>query len=312
MLVTFGETALRCSPAGGERLETARRFDVQASGPESNAAVAARRLGTPVAWFSRLPDTPLGHRIASELRSYDLDIAVDWGEGRQGLTFYERGSDPRASVRVDDRLDSAVTELSMAALPLERVEGADAAYVTGATPALSTDLAGATARFLKTAADAGTTTAFSLAYRPWLWEPEEAGELLTQFFPAVDVFVATEADVATVLDRDGKPAEVAHALASTYGFEYVALVRERTGVLWHDSTVHEYPTPSVEVVDETGGEAAFAGGLLSALVDGDDPADALRTAMATRALARTIPGSVPTVSEAEVRRVAATVEKPRE
>jgi 2-dehydro-3-deoxygluconokinase len=312
MLVTFGETALRCSPAGNERLETARHLEMEVSGPESNAAVAATRLGTEALWLSRLPDGPLGHRVAGGLRGYDLEVVVDWAEGRQGLTFYEPGNAPREEVRVDDRLDSAVTELSMNELPLERVEQADTAYVTGATPGLSNDLAGATARFLKTATEADTRTVFSLAYRPWLWTPAEAGELLTQFFPAVDVFVATEADVETVLDRDGAPAEMAHALGSTHGFEYVALVRERTGVLWHDATVHEYPTPEVDVVDDSGGDDAFAGGLVAALEDGQRPKDALRTAMATRALTRTLPGAVPAVSGPEVRRLAGTIEKPRE
>lgn len=312
MLITFGETALRCSPSDRGRLEAARQLDVQASGPESNAAVLARRLGTPAVWLSRLPDTPLGHRVASELRGYDLDVEVSWGEGRQGLSFYEQGGEPRGNVRVDDRLGSATTELSMNELSLERLEGAEMAYVTGATPALSTDLAGATARFLKSATDADTTTAFSLSYRPWLWDPEEAGELLTQFFPAVDVFVASEADVERVLDRDGKPAEVAHALASTHGFEYVALTRERTCVLWHDATVHEYPCPETDTVDRSGRDDAFAGGLMTALLDGEGPADALRTAMAARALAETVPGAIPLVSAAEVGRVAETIEKPRE
>ena len=63
MLVTFGECALRLSPPGSERLETARGLQVQAAGPESNAAIAARRLGTPATWVSRLPDTPLGRRV---------------------------------------------------------------------------------------------------------------------------------------------------------------------------------------------------------------------------------------------------------
>jgi 2-dehydro-3-deoxygluconokinase len=312
MLVTFGETALRCSPVGDRRLETARRLDVQASGPESNAGVVARRLGAPVTWLSRLPDTPLGRRVASELRGHDLDVEVNWGEGRQGLTFHERARAPREAIHVDDRRGAAATELSMNDLPLDRVGEADVAYTTGATPALSTGLAGATARFLKTAADAGTRTAFSLTYRPWLWEPDEAAELLTQFFPAVDVFVGSDDDVAAVLGRDGKQSEVVHALASVHGFEYVALTRERTCVLWHDATVHEYPTPEVETVDRTGRDDAFAGALLAALADGEGPADALRIAMAARALAETGPGAVPTVSAAEVARVAATIEKPRE
>lgn len=312
MLVTFGECALRLSAPGSERLETARRLQVQAAGPESNAAVAARRLGTPAAWVSRLPDSPLGRRVASELRGYDLDVEVSWGDGRQGLTFFEHGPDPRGDQRVDDRLDSAATALTMDDVPVDRVREADAAYLTGATPALSTELAGASARFLKTAADEGALTAFSVSHRPWLWSGEEAGELLTQFFSAVDLFVATEAELATVLDREGQPAELAHGVASAHDFEYVAIPRERTCVLWHDATIHEYPNPDVEVVDPSGRDDAFAGALVAALLDDEDPQDALKRAMAARALAATVPGAIPTVDPAAVDRVAARVERPRE
>ncbi|MFC6940840.1 PfkB family carbohydrate kinase [Salinirubellus sp. GCM10025818] len=309
MLVTLGETALGLSPPGAGRLERADRLDVQVSGAESNAGVVARRLGEPVTWLSRLPDSPLGRRVASELRGYDLDVRVSWGGGRQGLTFHERGGPPRGDDRVDDRTGAAAASLSMDDLPLEPVERADVAYVTGATPALSNDLAGATARFLKTANDAGATTAFSLEYRPWLWPgPDAARETLTGFFPAVDVFVAREADVETVLERSGSPAELTHGLAAEWGFEYVLLTRERTCVVYHDATVHEYPNPTVDAVDTTGRAAAFAGAFLAAHRAGSDPTGALKTAVAARALAATIPGSVPTLTRSEIERVAGGIE----
>jgi 2-dehydro-3-deoxygluconokinase len=310
MLVTLGETALRLSPPGTDRLERADRLEVEASGPESNAGVVARRLGEPVTWLSRLPDSPLGRRVAGELRGYDLDVRVSWGEGRQGVTFHERGGAPRGDDRVDDRTEAVAASLSMDDLPLEAVRGADLAYVTGATPALSNDLAGATAQFLKTASDAGATTALSLAYRPWLWEDVDAArDTLTGFFPAVDVFLAREADVGAVLDRSGSPAEVAHGLAANWGFEHVLLTRERACIAYHDATVHEYPNPAVEAVDTTGREAAFAGAFLAALGDGAPPSEALKTAVAARTLAATVPGSVPVVTREEVERVAAEVER---
>ncbi|MEF8840845.1 MAG: PfkB family carbohydrate kinase [Haloarculaceae archaeon] len=313
MLVTLGETALRLSPPGTSRLEWADRLEVEASGPESNAGVVARRLGEPVTWLSRLPDSPLGRRVAGDLRGYDLALDVSWGEGRQGLAFHERGGAPRGDDRVDDRTGTAAASLSMDDLPLDPVREADVAYVTGATPALSNDLAGATARFLKTANDTGATTALSLEYRPWLWKsPEAAQDTLTGFFPAVDVFLARESDVEAVLDRSGSPAEVAHGLASNWGFDHVLLTRERTCIAYHDATVHEHPNPAVDAVDTTGREAAFAGAFLAAHRDGTDPTEGLRTAIAARALASTLPGSVPTVTRAEVERVADRVERDRD
>lgn len=312
-LVTFGEASLRLSPPADRQLETAPRLEVGVSGPESNAAVAARRLGAETTWISRLPDSPLGRRVASELRRYDLDLRVAWAdEGRQGLAFLERAGVPRGDRRIDDRADAAVTRVGDDDLPLAAVREAAGVYVTGVTPALSTPLAAATARFLKEASDAGAMTAFGLRYHPELWSPEEAHETLTELFSAVDVFVADEDDVATVLDRDGEPSKVAHGLASEWGFETVALFRDRTSLVWQDATVHEYPTVETDVVDASGDADAFAGALVARLLDGADPAAALKSAIAAAALARTIPGAVPAIARDDVERVAASIQKSHE
>lgn len=308
--VTFGETSLRLSPPADRQIETASRLTVGVSGPESNAAVAARRLGVETAWISHLPDTPLGRRVAAELQSYDLDVRVTWtDEGRQGLTFLEHAGGPRGDQRIDDRRDAVVTGVDEDDLPLATIRDASGVYVTGATTGLSTPLAAASARFLKEASDAGALTAFGLRYRPDLWSAAEAHQTLTELFPAVDVFVADEDDVATILDRDGQPATVAHGLASKWGFETVALFREKTSIVWQDATVHEYPVVETETVDESGDTDAFAGALVARLLDGAEPAAALKYAMATAALARTIPGAVPTVTRDQVERVAAGISK---
>lgn len=77
---TLGEAALRLSPPGHERLETAREVEVHVTGAESNAAVVAHRLGCASTWISRLPDSPLGRRVAGELREHGLDVEVTWSE----------------------------------------------------------------------------------------------------------------------------------------------------------------------------------------------------------------------------------------
>lgn len=305
---TLGEAALRLSPPGRERLETARSFDVHVTGAESNAAVVASRLGCSATWISRLPDSPLGRRVGGQLRAYGLDVNVTWGDGRQGLTFYERAEPPRQDVRLEDRADSAILSASAEGLPLELADEADCAYATGVAPAISPPMAGAAATFLKRASEAGALTAFGLNYNPGLWDSAEAQETLTALFPVVDVFLASEADVATVLGREGRPAEVAHGLASEWDFETVALWREHGAAAWKDSTVYDFPWPAVETVDPTGADDAFAGAFLASLLAGSEIDQALRRAVATATLARTIPGPVATVDSDEVDAVAATVD----
>ncbi len=61
-VLTFGETMLRFSPPGRQRLAQALTFDVWVAGCETNVAVALVTLGHSVSWVSRLPDQPMGGR----------------------------------------------------------------------------------------------------------------------------------------------------------------------------------------------------------------------------------------------------------
>ena len=62
-VVALGETMLRLSTPG--RLDRADGLDVHVAGSESNVAVALAQLGWNASWFSALPDTPPGRRVAT-------------------------------------------------------------------------------------------------------------------------------------------------------------------------------------------------------------------------------------------------------
>jgi 2-dehydro-3-deoxygluconokinase len=313
-LVAFGESGLGLSAPPGERLEGVDRLRVRAVGPESNAAVAARRTGVDATWLSRLPDTALGRRVVTELRGHDIDVDVEWvdaaaaPEARVGLTFEERATVPRGDLTVPDRTGTAMAGVSMDDVPVPRVEGADVAYTTGATPALSARAATATARYLKAARDGGATTAFALSYRPGRWaDAAAARETLTEFFPAIDVLLTSEADAAAVLDESGQPAAAANAIAAEHGFDTVVVHGSRGATVLHDATVNELSAPETDARDGTGAPDAFAGAFCAELTATDDVEAALRTGLATEALARTVEGSVPAVTREEIDRVAADI-----
>jgi len=109
-LVTFGETMLRLSCPPGERLGSTPRFEVHVGGSESNVAVAASQLDTEAVWLSKLPDSALGRRVATALRSRGVRTGVAWvdpDEYRLGSYYLERGSAPRGSKVEYDRARSA-------------------------------------------------------------------------------------------------------------------------------------------------------------------------------------------------------------
>lgn len=305
-LVTLGGASIRLTPPGTGPLETAGTLDVGVTGAECNAAVAASRLGVDATWLTRLADGPLGRRVAAAVRGEEVEVVGEFVADRQGVTFYERGPDPRGDARVDDVDGAAIEGLRMDDLPTAPVETADVAYVTAATPLASTGVAGASAKFLKTASDTGATTALGLLDAAGWRDLEAARETLEGLFPVVDVLVATAPAVEAVFDRNGEAGAVTHALASSHGFETVALRRPHDAATWHDSTVHEFDLLDVDATDVTGAADAFAGAFLARLAEGDVQR-ALRTAVAAEALAKTVPGATASFTAAEVDGVAGRV-----
>ncbi|MFB6072187.1 MAG: bifunctional 2-dehydro-3-deoxygluconokinase/2-dehydro-3-deoxygalactonokinase [Halobacterium sp.] len=306
-IVTFGETMLRLSPPGRERLERATELDFRAAGAESNVAVNAGRLGAETAWLSKLPDSPLGRKVAATLRAQGTTPDVAWSEtGRQGVYFLEHGGEPRGTNVVYDRENAAVTTATPDELATGRVADAGYFYTSGITPALSDTLAATTADLLERARETGTTTAFDVNYRGKLWEPEAARAELESLFPDVDVLFVAERDARDVLARDGSPAAVARGLADEFGFGTVVVTRGDEGALAaRNGEVFEQPAFETETHDAIGTGDAFVGGYLAQRVDGGSVADALKWAAATAALKRTIPGDVALVTREEVESVAA-------
>jgi 2-dehydro-3-deoxygluconokinase len=305
-LVTLGGAALRLTPPGRERLETAQQLDVSVTGPEANAAVAAGRLGADASWLSRLTDGPLGRRLAAELRAHDVEVVAESAEDRQGVVFFERGASPRGDARIIDRGGEAAGGLELENLPTEPIAEADTAYVTATTLQGARSLAESTASFLQTAHENGATTAMGLLDVGAWNDIETARDRLERVLPAVDVLIASGAAVEAVFDRSGEPTQVTHALASSHDLEVVALRRPHDAAVWQDSTVSELAALEVDAVDTTGGADAFAGAFLAALSDGT-ATSALRSALAADALVQTTAGSLAAFSAEEVADVAEDV-----
>ncbi|WP_433625942.1 bifunctional 2-dehydro-3-deoxygluconokinase/2-dehydro-3-deoxygalactonokinase [Halomicrococcus sp. NG-SE-24] len=304
-LVTFGETMLRLSPPDRERIETTSTLELRAAGAESNVAIAAQRIGADATWTSKLPDSPLGRRVAAELRSHGIDAAVAWSDdGRQGTYYLEHGSTPRGTNVIYDRSDAAVTTTRPDDLPLSTVRDADWFHTSGITPALSSTLESTVADVLSTARDAGTTTSFDVNYRSKLWSPEEARATLTELFPAVDVLTTAKRDAREVLGREGDAESIARGLADDHDFETVVVTRGEDGALaFHDGAVFEQPAVETETVDPIGTGDAFVGAFVARRLAGDDVQTALEYGAATAAMKRTIPGDVAVVTREEVEAV---------
>lgn len=306
-LVTMGETMLRLTPPPGTRLETATELGFRTAGAESNVAITSSRLGMDTAWISKLPDSPLGRRVTTDLYTHGVTPLVTWTpDGRQGTYYIEPGGDPRGTTVVYDRDEAAVTTATPDELALNEIKDAKMFYTSGITPALSETLSETTDALLETAHDAGTTTVFDLNYRSKLWSPEDAAATFENLLPLIDICVAAERDACSVLGYDTSAEAIARDLRDRFGHELVIITRGESGALAVDAgSVYPQPIYEAETRDPVGTGDAFVGGFLAWYLSGSSIADALDAGAATAALKRTIDGDIAVVTREEVERVRA-------
>lgn len=305
-LVTFGETPLRFSAPENQRLETARDATIYADGMTSNVAIAAQQLGAETLWLSKLPATPLGRRVATQIAEQGVETAVTWSEDhRQGLKFYESAQEPRESKYWYDRQGTAAASAEPADFPMDLVQSAEMLFTDLSTAVLSRQAAETSQALLRAGGGSGAVTAAILNYETGVASRDTYRGVFEELAGEIDVFFAREADVRTVFDRGGNARELANVLASEYGFDIVAIIRDRYGaVTLHNSpgtnVIHERSTIEADAVDPTGQRGAFVGAFLEELLSGSDAARSLSVAVATAALVRTIEGPFLTTAGNEI------------
>jgi 2-dehydro-3-deoxygluconokinase len=293
-LITFGETMIRLTAEPGTRLEEAGSLRVTIGGTESNVAVALARLGRRAAWFSALPDNPLGHRIAGELRRHAVMTEhIIWTTGRVGVYFMEPGAAPRPTRVLYDRADSAIARIDPDEVDPSIVTGAGVLHLTGITPALSAGAAAACLRLADAARRDGVPISVDVNYRTRLWTPEQAAAGIQPLLDRVTLLFCGAGDAATVWELTGEPETVAQALLDRSTAETVVLTLGEHGslALTRDGRRYDQPAMPVEAIDAVGAGDAFAAGFLHRWLD--DPADipaALHSAATLAAIKMTIYG----------------------
>lgn len=311
-LITFGETPLRFSPPDRERLETAREATIYADGTASNVAVAAGELGAETLWLSKLPETPLGRRVKTQLEEQEVETHVAWSEDpahRQGLTFRESAAFPRESRYWHDRGNTAAASATPADFPMDRVQDTEIIFTGLGTAVLSKQAAETTGALLRAAGGSGAMAAVDLDYSQGLAPPDTYSGVLESIASDVDLLFAQEKTAREALDRTGGPRELANTIAADYDLEIIVITRsDRGAVALRDSPgtniIHERKPIDTEDVDPAGQHGAFVGAFLQQLIAGEDTARSLTYAVAAASLARTIPGPFLTTTPDELESVA--------
>ena len=318
--VCFGEIMMRLNPEGYNRFVQATKFEASYAGGEANVSVSLANYGHEASFVTKVPDQEIGQCAINELRRFGVDTA--WmvkGGPRLGIYFVEKGASQRASKVIYDRAGSSIALAKREDFDWKKIfEGAKWFHFTGITPALGGELPQICLDACKTAKELGLTVSCDLNYRKKLWTREEAGRVMSELMPYVDVCIANEEDAADVfgihaegtdinsgtLSREGY-ISVARKLTERFAFQAVAITLRSSisatqnkwaGMLYQDGEAAFSPEYLIHIVDRVGGGDSFGGGLIHAMMSGFG----INFAVAASCLKHTIEHDFNLMSEAEV------------
>ena len=312
--ITFGEIMFRFNPEGFLRLVQADKMEVSIAGGEANVAVSLSNYGLDAAFVSKVPAHEVGDCVVRGLRTYGVDTRYLLRGGRRlGIYYVEKGASQRPSKVIYDRECSAIAEAAPEEFDWDAIfTEAEWFHFTGITPALSDNMAKACLLACQKAKEKGIPVSCDLNYRKKLWSREKAGEVMAQLMPYVDVCIANEEDAADVFgihaahtDIEGGKLDyaayegVARQISSRFGCKKVAITlrgsisaSENTwaGMLYDKATDTATLSKSyhILIVDRVGGGDSFGGGLIYALSQGYQDAEAINFAVAASCLKQTI------------------------
>ena len=300
-VLAFGEALLRLQPSGDFRFEDAALFHAYVGGAELNTAYALSSLGHGVAWFSALPEGPLGRRVLQHLRGGGVDVSlVKTLPGRLGTYWVEYGREPRAIEVLYDRKDSTVNHVRFEDAPWDAIESARIFFVSGITPALSPATRELALEMVARARSAGAKVVVDLNFRSRLWGPSEAAPVLERLARHAHVVIATEDDLGTLFGWKGEGDEVGRRALERFAARSVVLTRGGHGAVavTGDEVRHAAAFPASRI-DRIGAGDAFSAGYIHALLL-DREARALEYGLCLAALKHSIPGDTLTTTAGEL------------
>lgn len=271
-VTAIGEGGLRLSVSAGDQLERARTLDVQIAGTEANVLCALSSLGWSTAWFSALPDSPLGRRVETEYRSYGVDLSGvrRVPDGQIGTYFVEYGTAPRPTQVYYQRAETAFSKITTADIDWARLLDTRLVHITGLTAALSQPVRDVLNELASRAEAAGIPFSFDVNFRHNLSAPEAARSVMLDFMRAAEITFCRAQDAELLFGITGDSTERVHRLQALADCQHVVMTLGADGfIALLDGHLMERPAIRVDVIDRLGAGDAFAAGFLHGWLSGD-------------------------------------------
>lgn len=298
-ILAFGEAMTMFVAESPGKLAEVERFQRRIGGADTNVAIGLARLGFHVGWLSRVGDDSFGTYIRHTLEAEGLDCRhlrrdSDYPTGLVFKEMAQDGADPRVEYI---RRGSAASHLAPGDADGVDFSALRHLHATGIPPALSTSCRELCETMLERARDAGASLSFDPNLRPSLWNSEaEMRDTLNTLAARSDWVLPGLAEGRLLTGRDTPEAIADFYLERGAKAVIIKLGPEGSyyrGMLGGTEESLSVPgIPVAEVVDTVGAGDGFAVGVISALLDGLSPREALHLGNLIGALAVQVRGDM--------------------
>ncbi|MDH0745047.1 sugar kinase [Pseudomonas sp. GD03842] len=275
-ILSFGETMTMLVAEQAGDLAAVRHFEKRIAGADSNVAIGLSRLGFKVAWLSRVGNDSMGRFVTDSLSKEGVDcrhVTVDPSHptGFQFKSLELEGADPVVEYF---RRGSAASHLSIHDIVPDLLK-ARHLHATGIPAALSDTCRDLSHTLMSQMRDAGRSVSFDPNLRPSLWpsqatmirEVNRLASLAHWVMPGL-----AEGEVLTGFDTPGDIAQFYLDL----GVEAVIIKLGAKGAYYRTQLNEAFipGVPVATVIDTVGAGDGFAVGVISALLENLDFAQA--------------------------------------
>jgi 2-dehydro-3-deoxygluconokinase len=215
-VVAFGEVLGSMRPVGYASFGDTNDVLIMAGGSEVNVLgkVGGLALGIQTQFVTKMKDDLIGRLLRSDIQKYKvgMDYVVWTDRDRNGFCFVEQGLGPITAEGQYDRTHSAFANARPEDFGFSVLEGADAFFISGITPALSQNCLENSMVVLETAKRYRVPVFFDVNFRSKLWTPQQAFDAFMGMVKKeyITCLITTETDARVVfgIDRgfnDDKP-----------------------------------------------------------------------------------------------------------
>lgn len=292
-VVTLGETMVLFSPMQSGPLRYVHNFQKRIAGAESNVAIGICRLGHSSGWISKVGEDEFGKYLLREIQAEGVDVSrvKTTKLGPTGVMFKEIGEARETKVYYYRR-GSAASLMTPEDLDPDYIKSAKILHLTGITPALSPNCLDTVREAIRIAKESGVMVSFDPNIRLKLWGKEEAGRVLRELLPQVDLALPGLDEAEIIFGRS--PVEQLLDSFLNLGVKLVVLKTGSQGCLAADATqtiaVNAFEVD--RVVDPIGAGDAFAAGFLVGMLENKSLMESAKLANAMGAFAVTTAGDI--------------------